>query len=153
MTKQLLAMIKQKGFTLLETLIVLGLISLTFSFGTLQLRQIRDASNERHFWQALQQEWQVSQTRAQGDNNGTDIVYLAGPQIIRFKWRAADYTTHYNDVAIPVTIKVVSFAPLKMLANGYVKAQTQKFRSMLTNQTYDMKVQLAWGGYYVAVEK
>ncbi|BAP86013.1 hypothetical protein LOOC260_115030 [Paucilactobacillus hokkaidonensis JCM 18461] len=144
-------MTKNKGFTLLETLIVLGLVSLMFGFGALKLQPVNAASQERHFWQGLQQNWQASQTRAQGDNKGTEINYMPTANQIRFKWRDKKYNTHYSDVVVPSTIQVVSFAPLKMLANGYVKAGTQKFHSTLTNKNYVMKIQLAWGGFYVEV--
>ncbi|WP_137597499.1 prepilin-type N-terminal cleavage/methylation domain-containing protein [Paucilactobacillus kaifaensis] len=144
---------KNKGFTLLETLIVLGLVSLMFGFGAVQLRQVAAASQERHFWQSLRQNWQASQVRARGNDKGTDINYLPSRRAIRFSWTDQHIIPRHNDVVIPKTIQVISFAKLKMLPNGYVKARTQKFRSNLTNQNYDMKIQLAWGGFYVEIEK
>lgn len=146
-------MTKNRGFTLLETLIVLGLVSLIFGFGAIQLDQAHAASQERHFWQNLQQNWQASQVRARGINKGTEITYLPSQHVIRFNWTDQHISPQHRDVTIPQSIQVVSFAKLQMLSNGYVKARTQKFRSNLTNQNYDMKIQLAWGGFYVEIEK
>lgn len=146
-------MTKTKGFTLLETLIVLGMVSLMFGFGMMQIKQVNAASQERHFWQSLRQNWQASQVRARGNNKGTDINYLPSRRVIRFSWTDQRIIPRHNDVIIPQTIQIVSFAKLRMLPNGYVKARTQKFYSDLTNQNYDMKIQLAWGGFYVETEK
>lgn len=140
---------RRNAFTLLETLLVLTLVTLMISFGTVSMKRTAQLSAERHFWQEMKQNWQASQARAQTNVGATNIKYIN--QAIRFSWvDIRNKHQYHNDIAIPATISVVSFKPLQMLPNGYVQAGTETFHSSLTGKDYSMKVQFAWGGYYVA---
>jgi competence protein ComGD len=139
-------MTRQAAFTLIESVIVLGLICVVVSFGSIKLTAMTQADREKQFWRQLDQNWQASKVRAENNQQETEIKHLNG--VIRFRW-IENYRSQYSDVTIPSTIQVVQFKKLKMLANGYVKAGTQKFYSTRTKRNYEMKIQLAWGNYYV----
>ncbi|WP_235778187.1 hypothetical protein [Paucilactobacillus suebicus] len=116
------------------------------------MKRTAQINAERHFWQEMKQNWQASQSRAQCGIGATSIDYQPTDNSILFKW--SEYRrvkkTYHERIKIPSTIKVISFKKLVMMPNGYVQAGTQKFYSSTYHKQYKMKVQFAWGGFYVA---
>jgi len=143
---------KRNGFTLIETLIVLALVALMFTFGTMKLNSFREASDEKHFWMQLERAWQQSQARAQNSGKPTAIKLSANKEQLLFHARDRNGNDDDNDIQIPKTIEVRAFKAITMHQNGYVKPQTAKFYSRRTNKMYLMKIQLAYGGYYIEKE-
>ncbi|MGO2299047.1 competence type IV pilus minor pilin ComGD [Paucilactobacillus nenjiangensis] len=145
-------MAKQNGFTMIETVIVLALIALMFVFGTMKLGDLKAASDERRFWTQLERSWQQSQSRAQNHGKPTTIRQSKNQTEILFRSHNRRNDDDNRDVKVPKTIIIKKFDEITMLQNGYVKATTEKFYSTRTHKEYSMKVQLAWGGYYIDKE-
>lgn len=136
------------AYTLVETLIVLGIVGGLFLLGGLKVQPLLQKNAEQVFWQELKDNWQLSETRAKSKQIGTSIRNV-GNQYIRFE--SIDGNTRLRkDVTVPATLKIRYFGEVNMHQNGYVKPGTQRFYSTLTGKNYAMKIQLAWGGYYVA---
>lgn len=139
------------GFTLIESVLVLGLVALMMSFGTIYGHHVTQVNAERQFWQELEQNWHASQVRAREGSSAINIRYVNGA--IRFQWcDISNQRLYREDVTIPATISVGNFKKLQMMPNGYVQAGTQRFTSSLTHKTYLMKVQLGWGGYRIVTQ-
>lgn len=144
---------KRAGFTLIESVIVLGLVALILSFGTVYSRRVAQVNAERAFWQSLKQNWQMSRAQVRAGKSGAVRIFYV-QNGIRFK--SIDIQSgarHVAQVPLPRTIRVQNFREIKMDTTGYVAPCTQRFVSSLTHQTYAMKIQLGWGGYHIETEK
>lgn len=132
------------GFTVLETVIVLGIVTVLVIFSVPGISQCRAYNEEQLFWSELRQNWRTAQLRARNERQVTQVEYEQSSNQIVF---VADQKR--DAVQLPGTLKVIRFEPFQMHANGYVKPQTQEFKSSLTECRYLMRIQLAWGGYHV----
>lgn len=135
---------KKPAFTMLEAVIVLGIVALVVGLTMPAMTRDRQAMAEEQFWRNLRHNWRQAQLRAELNQQSTQIKYNVVAQTVEFDWASGQ-----KQVAIPATIKVFRFPKLKMAADGYIKAQTQVFYSELDQHYYLMKIQLAWGGYRI----
>lgn len=138
-------MVRQSAFTLLESVIVLGLVSVMVAFGAINLRESTENNRERYFWQQMKENWQEAQVRS--ENNNTQTTIDKYPDGIRFHWMDLKKGPQDNYIKIPTTLSVKSFPTVIVRPNGYAKANSEIFYSKKHNKTYFMRVQLGWGGY------
>lgn len=134
----------RSGFTILETVIVLGIVAILVMFSVPSISKSQAHHQEQLFWSELRQNWRNAQLQARNARQTTNIQYDQTTKRITF---ATALTA--NSVQVPGTLRVVKFTSFQMHANGYVKPQTQEFASTLTGRRYLMRIQLAWGGYHV----
>lgn len=135
-------MTKERAFTMVEMVIVLGIVSMLFALTAPRFIKSRQLIAEDQFWHALRQEWRNAQVEAQLNHRETAISYEEQSRQIIFT-RLGER----HPVAVPSTITVKPFGMIKMHCNGYVCPQTLTFDSAGRHQRYLMKIQLAWGGY------
>lgn len=132
------------GFTVLETIIVLAIVAIIVTFSVPEISRSRAYHEEQFFWSELRQNWRAAQLRARHERQVTKIEYeQTSNQIVFMAGQKQDV------VHLPGTLKVIRFDQFQMHENGYVKPQTQEFKSSLTGCRYLMRIQLAWGGYHV----
>lgn len=135
---------KQNGFTALETIIVLGIVTLVIGITISLPIKSRQRMAEEHFWSSLRQEWRQAQVRALTKHQVTWISYNQNTNAIDFRWVAGkDY------VSLPSTLKVKWFERFMITDTGYTRARTECFQSDIDQQLYLLKIQLAWGGYRI----
>ncbi|KRL28564.1 hypothetical protein FD27_GL001562 [Limosilactobacillus frumenti DSM 13145] len=132
------------GFTVVETIIVLGIVAIIVMFSVPGVSQSCAYHKEQLFWSELRQNWRAAQLRARDERQVTQIEYEQDGNQIIFTAGSKQDVVH-----LPGTIQVIRFEPFQMHENGYVKPQTQEFKSSLTGRHYLMRIQLAWGGYHV----
>lgn len=136
-----------KAFTLIESLVVLAIITMLFLLIVPTANRSKQASAERQFWSDWRVQWQAAQTRAKVANQSTSVVYQPDSHRFEFSWLASHRQT--ESVVVPSTLVVDFFPRIQILANGYVRPQTIRLHSTLTKQQYQIRVQLGWGGYHV----
>ena len=134
----------RSGFTVIETVIVMGLVAIIVAFLIPGIANRRAYQQEQFFWNQLRQDWRSAQLRARTERVTTVIRYDQATNQINFVSSGT-----YDSLDVPSTLKVVRFVPFSMHENGYVKPQTQEFCSTLTKRRYLMRIQLAWGGYHI----
>lgn len=136
-----------KAFTLLESLVVLAIITMLFLLILPPANRSKQASAEWQFWSDLRVQWQAAQARAKVAHRSTTVVYEPDSHRFEFFWLTSHRQT--ESVAVPSTLVVDSYPRIQILTNGYVRPQTIRLHSTLTNQQYQIRVQLGWGGYHV----
>lgn len=139
--------IKHRGFTLFETLIVLGLVTLLFCLITPNYFQSRQLIIENQFWHSLRQQWRTAQINAQLHHRSTIISYQSATRQLVF-----DSYKSKEEISLPTTLSIETIETVVMHEDGYVKPQTIVFYSRAKHCHYLMKIQLAWGGYRVEKE-
>lgn len=137
---------KQNGFTMLEIMITLGLVSLIVLFTWPSISNSQQSAIERAFWQNFQQSWREAQLRSKESHQQTAVKFDYQAYQIEFSWIENHHEQRRN-LVIPETLEVVTFEPFTMHENGYTRARTQEFVSSINKRHYWMKIQLAWGGY------
>ncbi|MBD5806441.1 type II secretion system protein [Limosilactobacillus walteri] len=137
-------MIRRKGFTFLETIIVLGIAALILTITIPPFTRSQQIMMEERFWRLFRREWRQAQLRAEIDQQLTIIRYNKVGGTIYFRW-----SNGCNEVVIPATLRVVSFGEVVISPTGYTKARTQVFQSNINHHLFLMKIQLAWGGYRI----
>lgn len=140
--------IHRSAFTLLEMIIVLGIVALTMLIGWPSMQRTIQKNEERQFWQTFRQAWQAAQVRSKTSNESTHVFYLKSPSQVVFSW--ASGTEHVN---VPGTLSVRRFNDIEMKKTGYVSPQTEEFVSTLDNTDYQIRIRLAWGSYHVQATK
>lgn len=138
---------KRGGFTLLETLVVLAIVTMLFCLITPFASRSQQKAAEQQFWSDLRIQWQAAQTRAKVDHQITFIEPQDQSKMIQFSWVDREY--HHATVKIPSTLVLDHFPSIKMLETGFVSPQTARFHSTLNHHKYEMRIQLGWGGYHV----
>lgn len=133
---------KYPAFTMIETIVVLGIVVLLLVMSMPNLDPVHQQIAERQFWQVMRQNWQRAQVNAQLSHRGTTISYDHNSQQIEFR-----YPSQCVYVDIPSSLKVARFGDVDMQGDGYVAPQTMTFDSKDHRRRYQMKIQLAWGGY------
>jgi competence protein ComGD len=133
---------KWPAFTVVETIIVLGMVIMLLVMTMPNLNPVHQQVAEQQFWQTMRQNWQRAQVTAQLTHRGTIISYDHDSQQIDFR-----YPHQCVDVDIPSSLRVVRFGDVDMQEDGYVAPQTMTFDSKDHHRRYQMKIQLAWGGY------
>lgn len=142
---------KSRGFTLVETLLVLALVTLIISFSFPSLYRSRQNVAEREFWSGLRQQWQAAQVRAKTKQLATAVTYDSDEHQIEFSWIEGSELIKRR-LTVPDTLLVRKFENFRMHENGYTKPRTEEFYSSLHHRTYYMRIQLAWGGYRIEEE-
>lgn len=135
------------AFTLLESLVVLAIITMLFLLIVPTANRSKQASDERQFWSDLRVQWQAAQARAKVAHQSTSVAYEPDSHRFVFSWLASHRQAESVDV--PPTLVVDFYPRIQIFANGYVRPQTIRLHSTLTKQQYQIRVQLGWGGYHV----
>ncbi|WP_294543914.1 type II secretion system protein [uncultured Limosilactobacillus sp.] len=140
---------RRQAFTLLEMLIVLGIVALTLLISWPSMHRAVQKNAERQFWQIFRQAWQAAQVRSKTSQESTRVVYLRHRNLIVFSW-----PNDSEQIRVPETLFVKRFNDIEMKKTGYVSPQTEEFISTLDGTDYQMRIQLAWGSYHVqAIQK
>lgn len=135
---------KRYGFTLIEMIIVLGLVVVIMAFSIPKSSSAYQEWQQRHFWQEMKQEWQLAQVRSQNLNKITEISYDQQERVIIFLSE-----NHERKVAVPHSIRVNTFCPRTMKSDGYIQPGTWCFADNLHHEQINLKIQMAGGGYRI----
>lgn len=126
---------------MIEMVVVLGMVAAIMALASPSFVKSQQAANEERFWHELKQQWRLAQTRARVSHRPTRIEFEAK----QVEFHSSKQVT---TLALPATLRVTN-APieLQMMDNGYVRPLTVAFTSTFYHCRYELKVQLAWGGY------
>lgn len=133
---------KRAGFTLLESMLVLLLITISFTISWPHFTHNWDQFRQDQFFRRLKSEWQLAQSNAKDHHEATQISFLNDR--IHF-----DNEHYHHCLNLPKNLKVRDHTDLTMHADGYVRPCTWEFCSELDHHVYYMRVQMAWGGYRI----
>jgi len=136
-----------KGFTLLETSLVLLISCFIFWLGFTLDQQTVEALREENFFRELRAEWAGQFYRAIQKNYPVNVIFLED-HVSFFQGDKPEKVIKY-----PRTLKHVG-PPRQYLLSGTlaVHPQTETFRSTL-GKNYSLRFQLGYGGQYRIVEK
>lgn len=136
-----------KGFTLLETGLVLMIGCLLIFIGFSVERSTVAALREENFFRELRAEWSSEFYRALQKNYVVDVVF--------FTDRVSFYQGDKPDKVIlyPKTLQHLGYSQQYLLDGTLaLRPQTETFRSTLGKE-YSVRFQLGYGGQYRIVEK
>ena len=133
---------KKGGFTLIESIIVLGLVALSFTICWPHFSYNWDQFRQEQFFRRLKTEWQLAQTNARTNHSKTRISF--SDNCIYF-----DSQRYHHHLKMPPKLKLRDHMNVTMHADGYVHPCTWEFCSELDRHVYYMRIQMAWGGYRI----
>lgn len=133
---------KRDGFTLLESLVVLMLVAISFTICWPKFNYHWDCFEQEQFFHRLRAEWQLAQSSAKNNQEETDISYNHS----HVDFVNADY---HHQLKLPRKLKMRDHTDLTMHADGYVRPCTWEFCSEIDHRVYYMHIQMAWGGYRI----
>lgn len=139
---------KRPGFTLIEMVVVLGIISL---LGLLIVPRVSNRYvqwEHQRFWKELRQEWQFAQVSAVERHQITEIYY--DPQRRELVFLAQN---NRHLLKVPRKLYVEKIKSTVMKSNGYIRPDTWYFVDQLNHQKIQMKIQLAGGGYRIEKQR
>ncbi|AVL00219.1 prepilin-type N-terminal cleavage/methylation domain-containing protein [Pediococcus inopinatus] len=141
----------KRGFTLIESLVVLTVVSLLLSAGTVSFKRVLAKQQEKEFWVTFDREWKKYEQFANLEGVVTYISFDKSRNKVSFR-PLKTFDKKSCEVKLPVTLSLFSNREVKIGSDGYVKPQTIAFSSDLDKCTYRMTVQLGWGVYHVKKE-
>lgn len=133
---------KRVGFTLVESVIVLGLVAISFTICWPHFNHDWDQYKQDQFFAQLKTEWQLAQSNAKSRREPTKISFYCDH--ISF-----DSQHYYQELKLPAKLKMRDHTDVVMHADGYVRPCTWEFCSELDHHVYYMRIQMAWGGYRI----
>lgn len=136
------------GFTLTETIVVLGIVAL---MGLLMVPRANSSYarwEHQRFWKELRQEWQFAQVNAEEQHQVTEIYY--DPQKRELVFLAQN---NRQVLKVPRQLRVEKINRTVMKSNGYIRPDTWRFVDQLNKQEIQMKIQLAGGGYRIEKQR
>ncbi|EKK20934.1 hypothetical protein B808_1248 [Fructilactobacillus florum 8D] len=138
---------KRKGFTLLESLVVISitsLILLTLLWGTRVFN--RQINSEPRFWQSFAVAWNQTLVTAKIQQTPAWVT-LAPHQAVCFETYLHQRLIKH-EVRVPTGLSVTSWHEIKISKNGTVSPQTITWRSEASRRWILQKIQLGWGCYH-----
>ncbi|WP_062903778.1 competence type IV pilus minor pilin ComGD [Pediococcus damnosus] len=139
------------GFTLIESLVVLTIVSLLFSTGNMAFKRVIEQQHEKEFWATFDREWKRYEQFANLEGVVTYISFDKAGNKVSFRPLKTFDKENY-EVQLPKTLSLFSNQEIKIGSDGYVKPQTIAFNSKINKCTYRMTVQLGWGVYHIKRE-
>lgn len=139
---------KAGAFTVLEMVLVLGLVVVIMWIMGPQFGQGKQCMAEDRFWQSFRQEWQLAQMRVQLYHLPTTISYSS-------MTNSVDFTSdnHNRSVSLPSSLRLTAFTPIEMKADGYVCPGNRCFYSRARECRYRLVIQMARGEFDVEKEE
>ncbi|WP_295729962.1 type II secretion system protein [uncultured Limosilactobacillus sp.] len=135
---------KRAGFTLVEMVIVLGIIGMILLTTTPPLMNGFQKWQHEQFWRELRQEWQFSQTTSMTSHQPTDIFYDPKTREVIFI-----STNHERTIKVPEQLRVQNAPSRVMKSSGYIQPGTWEFIDLLNHQEVLIRIQMAGGGYRI----
>lgn len=133
---------KQRAFTLLESVIVLAIVALILLITSPAMQKSRQAAAERQFFTRLRLCWDAETNWARVNH-----------QHIVIKKRGQRMIVGQKVLSIPTTLSANSgFVDLEVTTNGFTAPQTRALYSSIDRSVYLLKIQMGWGGYRIEKE-
>ena len=133
---------KRRAFTLLESVIVLAIVTLILVMTSPAMKKSRQAAAERQFFTHLRLCWDLEVNWARANH-----------QQIVIKKRGRQMIVGHKVLTIPPTLSANSgFGDLDVSANGFTSPQTRALYSSIDRGVYLFKIQMGWGGYRIDKE-
>lgn len=143
---------RRGGFTLLETVVVLGLLTTTALIAVVRFptRQ-RQLNDETAFWQRLDVLWKRNVLIASTTGQRRMVDFLPTEHMVQFSDRHG--TTAARELVrlkLPATLHVLGVKNIPIYKNGHPGLAVVKFASDLTpNKTKRFSPLMGWGAYRV----
>ncbi|USS86786.1 hypothetical protein [Fructilactobacillus cliffordii] len=136
----------RQGFTLLESLIVLGLTTLTLVTLSVGVRWFNEANvTETAFWHDFANTWNRTLVLARQNQTPATVTFLPNDQVI---FRSYNHGNQFQKrVSLPSGLSPVRWYEVKITDQGYVKPQTLRWLSNASHTEIWQKFQLGWGSY------
>jgi prepilin-type N-terminal cleavage/methylation domain-containing protein len=136
--------IKKRGFTLLETSVVLGLMTIILVIGWDVNLGFSQKYQEDQFWQAFRQNWSYMILKGRQEHERSRACFF--PKYVLFK---INMTEQIIRLEYPKTMKLVGGqCDETVSSSGVAQAQTVRISSTLPVKYYDVKFQVGYGGQY-----
>jgi competence protein ComGD len=133
---------RKRGFTLAESVIVLGLIAMSFTICWPYFSCNWDQFRQDQFFRHFRTEWQLAQSNAKTRHFETRISF--SDDCVHFSGQ-----NYHHDLQMPPKLKLRDHKNVTMHSDGYVRPCTWEFCSELDKHVYYMRIQMAWGGYRI----
>ncbi|MDV7695155.1 hypothetical protein A7K95_10090 [Pediococcus parvulus] len=141
----------KNGFTLVETLVVLTIVTILLSIGHFTLKRVMAQQQEKQFWAKFDDDWKKYEQFANFEGVVTYISFDKTRRKVKFTPLKA-FEKENSEIELPKTLSLFTNQEVKIGSNGYVKPQTIGFQSEANKCTYRLRIQLGWGVYHVSKE-
>ncbi|WP_081478350.1 competence type IV pilus minor pilin ComGD [Limosilactobacillus gastricus] len=140
-------MIRWRGFTLVEMLIVLVLAALMVLMSGPYIERYQEQTAERHFLQTFHQRFKEAQLRARRDQQSTKIIFQDNIRSFKFSYGSP---VHSDYVELPKHLKRRgAFKNVEVHDDGYVSPITNRFYDEDKHYYLAFTFQLGGGEYRV----
>lgn len=143
----------RKGFTLIETVIVLGISALILIFLVFAVAMFPQSNiKEKAFWRCFDEQWNSAIQMAKDNGQITTVSFWSNSDEVVFS-QYRNNGLHYKRVQLPDGLRPVEFREIKITEKGFVKPQTLNWYSQNCHCKIHQKFQLGWGIYYCEDDK
>ncbi|MFT9268670.1 MAG: prepilin-type N-terminal cleavage/methylation domain-containing protein [Liquorilactobacillus nagelii] len=134
---------KNRGFTLIEMLVVLALMGVLLIISIRPANKTTDNYQEKIFWQELQHAWNNQITTVTQQKSTGKVEFNQGKVIF--------YVNSYKNmvIKIPATLEIYRGYRFHINSTGQTNGGTVVFNSTDRQRRFYLVVQLGWGKYYV----
>ena len=136
-------LVTKEAFTLLETSVVLGLISILLALGWNLNLNFSCKYQEEQFWQAFRQHWSYTILKTRQTHTSSRVSF--DEDCVKFKVQMKKIII----LKYPKTLGLSGVTRNEDIsASGVTQAQTVRLKSTLKPTYYDIKFQVGYGGQY-----
>ena len=148
--------IKHNGFTLLETVIVLGLLTTTALIAVVRFptRQ-RQLNDETAFWQRLDVLWKRNVLIASTTGQRRMVDFVPAQRFVQFSDRHGQTVARDQvRLKLPETLHMEETKSIKIFKNGHPQLRVEHFVSDLApGKAQKFIALMGWGAYRVDTEE
>lgn len=138
-----------KAFSLVETMVVLLIVSLLMLLSWIPQTDFFKRYQEEQFWQTFRQNWTYTITRSRESSSDARVAFYG--KYVLFKVNLTEKQIRLN---YPTTLSLLGGQKNEDISgSGATQAQSVRLHSSLDNTNYDIKFQLGYGGQYHVQEE
>ena len=142
---------RRPAFTLVEMLLVLGIVAASFWLVTPRAIRGYQVWEQQRFFKQLEQQWQAAAVHARVSQRASSVKVLFDSRQICFIWHSAHHMQR-KDLAVPGSLTLVTPGKIgwKLQTDGYTTPGTIGFIDRQTGARYEVRIQM--GGAYKFVQ-
>lgn len=136
------------GFTLVETLVVLGISSVIMMLLVFAIAMFpQNNLKEKAFWRCFDEQWNLSIQAAKDTEQITKVRFRPDVNQVIFE-QYKNKRLQSKLIEIPDGLRPIEFREITISEKGFVKPQTLNWYSQKRHCGIHQKFQLGWGIYY-----
>ncbi len=142
---------KRSGFTLIEMILVLGILALTLLLTTPKMVRSYEHWEQQRFFKRLEQEWNGSLTYARAIDHRVFVQFIPTRQVVSFQTKNNGQA--YTNLKLPHSLRMgignEGEKDWQITQDGITSPGTITFYDRRTEERYEMRIQM--GGAFKLV--